>query len=372
MREVPGRHRDRQRRGATGILVALGLLVAVGVTIAAVTTPLLDDGPTTAADLTAAETSPEAPETREVPSPAPTTASGSPSESTVSRARTRTAPKPQRVMQAKEVRRKPPSVLKRERVLAARAEAAALPVTLRIATFNVLGSQHTAPGGERRNFPVASWRTPQAVALIRKHDVDVVGLQELQADQLNGITAGTGFAAYPGYAFGEKETDNSIIYDPSRFEFVDGSSFTITFMGRPRPQTILKLRERTTGREMYFVNMHVSAGGGPNARTRAAAHNTAIAIVNDLRATGLPVFLTGDMNDRGAFFCRVLPPTGMVASAGGSTAGGCAPPGRMQVDWVVGSSDVTFADQWVDGTPQARKISDHFFISATATIAPAD
>ena len=50
----------------------------------------------------------------------------------------------------------------------------------------------------------------------------------------------TGYAAYPGYAFGSRETDNSILYDDSKFEFVSGSYFTIHFMHANRPQTILR------------------------------------------------------------------------------------------------------------------------------------
>ncbi|GAA1791316.1 hypothetical protein GCM10009795_041230 [Nocardioides hankookensis] len=366
MREEPGRHRDRQRRGATGILVALGLLVAVGVTTAAVATPLMDRSPETPSDVAAVlDEAPSAGATTSAPAEAQASAPAS-------RAMVRT-PAPQRVVQAKKLTRIPAKVIKKQQLLAARAEAAAQPVSLRIGSFNVLGSQHTAPGGDRRSFPSASWRTPQAAALIKQHDVDVVGLQEVQGDQLTGLENATGFAAYPGFAFGSNETDNSILYDPAKFEFVDGSSFTITFMNGQHPQTILKLRERSTGREMYFANMHASAGhDAKNTGTRIAGHLTGADMFNQLRASGLPVFLTGDMNDRGDFFCRVLPRIGGVAAVGGSISGGCHPPARMAVDWVVGSSDVSFSSYWQDGSPQARKISDHYFVSALATIGPVD
>jgi endonuclease/exonuclease/phosphatase family metal-dependent hydrolase len=361
VREEPGRHSNRQRRGATGILVALGLLVAVGATTAAVATPLLDgadDAPSEAAVLSR-------------PAELESAVASPRDEAPVDRAAVRTAP-PQRVVPAKTVKRKPAKVIKQQAELRARAEAAAKPVSFRIATFNVLGSQHTAPGGDRRRFPSASWRTPQAAGLIGKHGADVIGTQELQADQLDGLQRLTGFAAYPGYAFGSKKTDNSILYDPAKFEFVDGSSFDITFMNGRHPQTVLKLRERSTGREMYFVNMHTSAGHDRrNTGTRIAGHLTGAAVVNDLQATGLPVFVTGDMNDRVEFFCRFLPRTGMVAAIGGSTAGGCHPPGHLAVDWITASNDVGFSNYWEDGTPQARKISDHYFVSAVATVAAA-
>ena len=219
---------------------------------------------------------------------------------------------------------------------AAEIEAARQTMTFQIGSFNVLGSQHTAPGGERRAYPPAGVRNPRAVARIRSFGVDILGTQELQADQLNALTSMTGFAAYPGYAFGAQETDNSILYDDSRFEFVSGSYFTIHFMHANRPQTILRLRDRETGREFYVLNMHASAGEGQYAVTRRAGHYTAAATVNRLKSEGIPIFLTGDMNDRVEFFCRLAPITGMVSADGGSTSGGCHTGPSPAVDWVLG------------------------------------
>lgn len=237
-------------------------------------------------------------------------------------------------------------------------------VTFRVATFNVLASQHTERGGQHASWPSASTRTPQTVGYIRSHDVDVVGLQEVKSGQLNGITAGTGFRAWPGGS----DPDNSIIWDPAVFDFVSGDAFHITFMNSVRPQTILRLRHRATKLEFYFLNMHASAGGGRYAGSRAAGHNAAAQTVNRLKSEGIPIFLTGDMNDREAFFCRVLPPTGMVAAVGGSTSGGCRPPGGMPVDWVVATPQVDFSSFVNDKSPVARRVSDHHFVAATATI----
>lgn len=242
------------------------------------------------------------------------------------------------------------------------------PFTVKVGSFNVLGSQHTAPGGDRRSFPPASVRTPAAAELAARHGVDILGTQELQADQLRGLQGSTGMSAYPGFGWGEAETDNSILYDPAVFEFVDGSQFTITFMGRPRPQPILRLRHRATGQEIYVVNTHPSAGDGVYAAQRRAGQATLVNVVNDLKSTGLPVLVTGDMNDRQAFYCNVVPQAGLSASNGGSYSGGCQPPPEpVAVDWVVGS-DVTWSAYWRDTTPVTQKTSDHFFISATAHV----
>jgi hypothetical protein len=255
-----------------------------------------------------------------------------------------------------------------ERAAAEAALRKAQDVTVTVGSFNVLATQHTTPQGDHPTYPPASWRSPQAAELVRAHDVDVVGTQELKPDQLNTLTRLTGMAAYPGHAFGPRDTDNSILYDPDKFEFVSGTSFTIRFMNADRPQTVLKLRDRASGREMYFVNMHASAGEGQYAVSRRAGHFAAIDQVNRLKQEGLPVFLTGDMNDREEFYCRVVPPTGLVAAVGGNVSGGCHPAPRLAVDWVLGTPEVTFSRYWEDRSPVFRKVSDHFFISAVATI----
>jgi Endonuclease/Exonuclease/phosphatase family len=243
------------------------------------------------------------------------------------------------------------------------------PFTVRIGSFNVLGSQHTAPGGDRKSFPVAAVRTAAAANLIAKHGVDILGTQELQDDQLRGIQARTGMAAYPGFAWGVVETDNSILWDPNVYELVTASKFTLTFMGRVRPQPIVRLRDRATSREFYVVNTHPSAGGGPYAAQRRAGQAILVGVVRNLKATGLPVFVTGDMNDREAFYCNVVPAAGLTASSGGSYSSGCRPPpGPIAVDWVVGSG-ATWSNYWRDTAPVTQKVSDHFFISAIAHVA---
>lgn len=258
----------------------------------------------------------------------------------------------------------------RQALLAQRAEKRArssAPFEVRVGSFNVLGSQHTAPGGSRQKYPPASTRNVGAANLIAKHGVDILGTQELQADQLAALQSRTGMAAYPGLAWGSAETDNTVLWDPGLFELVSGSQFTITFMGRPRPQPIVRLRHLATGRELYVVNTHPSAGGGSYAAERAAGQATLVSVVNDLKSEGLPVLVTGDMNDREAFYCSVPPRTGLVASNGGSYASGCSPPPQpLPVDWVLGY-DVGWSGYWRDTTPVTQRISDHYFISALAS-----
>ena len=273
-------------------------------------------------------------------------------------------PKPATVVPGRVIAPMTPAQIDAALRRAAEREAARQTMTFQIGSFNVLGSQHSAPGGDHARYPAASARNAGAVARIRSFGVDILGTQELQPDQLNGITAMTGYAAYPGYAFGSRETDNSILYDDSKFEFVSGSYFTIHFMHANRPQTILRLRDKATGREFYVLNMHASAGEGGYAVTRRAGHYTAAATVNRLKSEGIPIFLTGDMNDRAEFFCRVAPATGMVAAIGGSIAGGCHPAGALAVDWVLGWNNVSFSG-YIEDRSTLGRVSDHHFVAAT-------
>nr|WP_246416526.1 endonuclease/exonuclease/phosphatase family protein [Nocardioides luti] len=267
--------------------------------------------------------------------------------------------------------RLPPPPKPSKKDLADKAEALAPaggPFDVHIGTFNVLGSQHSVKGGDKPNYPPASVRTARTADLIAQHGVRVLGTQELQDDQLRDLQARTGFAAYPGFSWGTLETDNSILYDPDLYEFVSGSKFTITFVGRPRPQPILRLRDRGTGREFYVVNTHPSPGGGRALAERRRAQAITVGVIKQLKASGLPVFATGDMNDRQEFYCQVVTPAQMTAPNGGSTAGGCHPPPMpMPVDWVVGSG-ATWSSYWRDVRTTEQKISDHIFVSALAHV----
>jgi endonuclease/exonuclease/phosphatase family metal-dependent hydrolase len=249
----------------------------------------------------------------------------------------------------------------------AEAKANATPYEFTIATFNVLGSQHSTPSGDHSKYPAASSRSAGAANYIKNYGVDIVGTQELKPDQLNAITSYTGFEAFPGYAFGERDTDNSILYDPDQFELVDGSSYSITFMNAVRPQTVARFKDKATGREFYMINTHVSAGEGKYAASRAAGHQAAINEVNSLKADGLPIFVTGDMNDRETFFCRFAPATGMIAAIGGSASNGCQPARALGVDWIMASPDVELSN-YVEDRSTLGRVSDHHFFASDVLV----
>jgi len=242
------------------------------------------------------------------------------------------------------------------------------PFTFQIGTLNVLGSQHTR--GSRR-YAAGTIRTARAVGMFQSRGVDVLGLQEVQDDQLNVLYGRLGgFGVWPGRALGNNGVRLQIAYNLSLFELVDAGSISTRFDFQSRPIPYVLLRNRSTGGEFWVVNIHNSP------RTQEADRDSAtaaeIALFNRLRATGRPVLVTGDMNEKEEWFCKVATGAGMVAANGGSGSGGCAlPPGPLRIDWIMGGGGVGFSGYVQDGASLAG-ITDHYFVHATVTVTPSN
>ncbi len=254
---------------------------------------------------------------------------------------------------------------------AAEQAAALQPFTFRITTFNVLGTQHTAPGGASQDFAPGRIRADWAADLVAAYGSGIVGLQELQADQLDALQRATAgrFAFYPALELGPKGTPQSLMWDTTAWTMTWKGSITIPFMDTQRPQPVVRLQNIATGREIYVMNVHNSprdAKGREWERDRAT--KIEIAAVKQLRKDNLPVFLTGDFNEHAEAFCTFTKKTDLRAANGGSNNGTCKPPTPMRVDWIFGSSDVTFSAFLMDTGAQVRRITDHAVLSATVTV----
>ena len=128
----------------------------------------------------------------------------------------------------------------------------------------------------------------------------------------------------------------------SVWELVRPETFSVPYFdGNRRRMPVVLLRHKATGLTAYFANVHNPADtrryhGQQRWRDQATA--VEVALVNRLAATGIPVFLTGDMNERDSYFCALTAGTSMVAARGGSNgAGGCDAQNPRAVDWVFGS-----------------------------------
>ena len=245
-----------------------------------------------------------------------------------------------------------------------------------ISSFNVLGSSHTAGGGKNARMASGAARVRNAAVLLNQHGVDVVGFQELQGDQYRSFlgVAGGAFDVYPGLAAGPLGIENSIAWRTSEWTLQHAETVQIPYFdGRLRPMPAVLLKHNATGRMIWVANFHNPATNpkrGNNDGHRARATAIEVALVNRLVAeSGYPVFITGDMNDREIYFCKMTGGAPMIAANGGSNDGGCNPPPYpMPVDWIFGSNDVTFSGYVRDEGPLVRRTTDHPMIVATATL----
>ena len=230
--------------------------------------------------------------------------------------------------------------------------------TFTIAQSNILGSQHTAGRG---GFGSGVYRAGITASLLISRGVDVGGMQEVQSDQLGALRARMpAYTFWPGSALGNNGERLQIYWRSDRFAMEKSGSVTYTFASQHIPLPYVLLRDDATGAEFWMITTHNSAGGMEVQRDYSTGIE--INLINQLRATGLPVIITGDMNEHTEFFCRVAAATGMVAANGGSGVGGChLPAGPLRVDWIMGSSGVSFSGYRQDGAGLGRA-SDHYYL----------
>jgi endonuclease/exonuclease/phosphatase family metal-dependent hydrolase len=235
-----------------------------------------------------------------------------------------------------------------------------------VASFNTLGSNHTSASGKEPELASGPQRTPGAIALLEAHGVDVAGLQEFQTPQYKTFTATAGdtWAAWSA----PDDTENAVVWRRDRFDLVSGRLMGVPYFGgHDRQMPVVRLRDRQTGREYVFVNVHNPADTRRfprQAAFRAQALTRERAYIQDLHA-GVPVILTGDMNDTHDVYC-VMTAGGLLDAAGGGGQG-CKPPADHGIDWIFASSGMAFSDYVVDRTPRRNGTSDHPIVVTTVT-----
>ena len=248
------------------------------------------------------------------------------------------------------------------------------PTTFTLSSFNVLGSTHTGSGSR---YASGVERMGLAVKLLDKHGVDVVGFQEFQLDQFAEFyrLAGDRYGVYPG-GLDRRTVQNSIAWSLASWGFVEGHTIPIPYFdGEEWQMPVVLLQNLVTGQLAYFANFHNPATNRRhprNQRWRTEATTREVAMANSLHyETGLPVFITGDMNERKEYFCRMAGEAPMTAANGGTVSAGlCTPPPKPRpVNWIFGSAGRTAFSNYVrDDSPLVNKITDHYVIRADVTI----
>jgi hypothetical protein len=250
-----------------------------------------------------------------------------------------------------------------------------VPTHVRLSSFNLLGYGHTAPGGDRTGWADGVTRMNWAVRIIRRNGLQVIGFQEMQKPQYQRFAAleGADYGTYPGNKLTLAAMANTIAWKRSSWQLVEALTLQVPYFdGNLIRMPYVLLRNRQTGREAWFFNSHNPADAhGPAQRWRDEAVRREAALFNQLRTDypSTPVISTGDENDKARYFCPMATSTDMRAADGGGVLDGtCVTPDPMRVDWVMGSTGVSFT--WYQALRNAlvRRTTDHFVVMADAVL----
>jgi hypothetical protein len=243
--------------------------------------------------------------------------------------------------------------------------------TFRISSFNVLGSSHTKASGNKPGMASGPERMKGAVALLKKHNVDIVGFQEFQKDQYETFKklAGGTYDVFTGKIGKKMNTENSIAWKKADWSLVKGSYIDVPYFGgHIRQMPVVRLKNKHTGQEAYFINVHNPADTAQHhgqEKYRDDATRREIALINKLtKESGLPVFFVGDMNEHEESYQQVTKGAPMTAAAvaTGTKAS------KVGIDWIYGTKGVQFSHYVKDRGADVQRATDHPIVVADATI----
>jgi hypothetical protein len=254
-----------------------------------------------------------------------------------------------------------------------------------VGTLNVLGANHTtrdngSPGDQSDVSTWPNWkvRAPHEVQAVKDSGVAAVGFQEIVGNQEALFEQLFGSS----WSFDNKGIQNTIAWRNDVFDAkpIDSGSFIYPYYHNSKKvANWVLLRQTSTGQQVILTNFHPEAHNYPG--STEAEHDEDIQLMADQWNTvlaqkhpGVPIIMTGDMNDSyDAFFCQFGKTTTQGAlSADGSKAinGKCSKgssPGS--IDWIIASGDsgATFSSYKKDGSLHASHWTDHDFVTATVT-----
>jgi len=246
-------------------------------------------------------------------------------------------------------------------------EESVAPVTL--ASFNILGAGHTdgkhGGGKEHEGYPGWQPRLAGAIAALESKGVTIAGLQEVHSPQENALTSryGARWGMYPTTG-----GQNKVIWDSNAWQMTDARLVNLPYFGGKNVgMPLVQLTSTRTGQSIWAWSVHNPADAhGPARKHRVEALRRQLDTLNDIKATGTPVVILGDFNDRKdgkqASHC-VLTPT--MTNAFGGSANPCQIPKKdAPVDHIYGAN-LTWASARVDHSTEAKRISDHPIVIAT-------
>ena len=232
-----------------------------------------------------------------------------------------------------------------------------------VTTFNILGTNHTEPGGMAPDYAPGRLRSEWAVNLLESYGSHLVGFQEMTLDQRRVVQKSMGqrFGFYPPISAGQRPVWQTVGWDKSQWRFVSGRLVNIPFRGKTRPNPIVVLENRFTGRQTFLFNIHNSAKNTPEReRERQLAVRIEIDQVNAERAKPIEGILLGDFNAKDKAFCPIVGKTDLEAVNGGSVVGStCTPPRFPRIDWIFFSPGFGLVDHEFEKSGRVRRVTDH-------------
>jgi hypothetical protein len=224
----------------------------------------------------------------------------------------------------------------------------------RIASFNTLGASHTAGGEQHADWPSGPSRTPGMLGYLALWNVDVAGLQEFEPSQRAKFRA-----QHSEYHLSTRGA-NSITWDSRDFALVKERSVRIPyFNGHVIDMPVVQLEHRASGKRAWFVDIHNPADTSRfhhQAGHRRDALKREQDLLAELRATGLPVYLVGDFNDREIARDAI--------TADGRTTTAAPASGHEEIDWIFGTGPMRFTGYHADHRPQRSRTADHPIVVA--------
>ena len=243
--------------------------------------------------------------------------------------------------------------------------------SFRLATMNVLGEHHTRPYRKDDRFAsdtVRSRWTGDALQVLGP--ADVIGLQETDPRHLaNILRAAKGrYAAFPAPKAGDGAVEAPLLWRRSVWRPTALRTIKTQFISRELPRPVVRLQHRATGRQIWVMNTHNAPWDYQAKRNKAT--RVQLAVIRQLRKSGLPVFFIGDMNEKRSLLCKVLWTTDLYSPIGGRIEDGrCRnPEQRMRVDWIFGSRDVSFSGFEHDRSRLVKVSTDHHVPVVTARV----
>ncbi len=250
--------------------------------------------------------------------------------------------------------------------------------TFKLASFNVLGANHTDTG-QRPGWANSNRRMAWAVQLIEQNQLQVIGFQEFEAKQYDRFKelSGSTFGVYPGVKLGRRASvQNSIAWRRDSWRLVEAHTIRVPYFHGTRIQMpYVLLKNLATGEKVWFYNSHNPANTHGQAwKWRREGYRIEAALVARLRAAdpSTAVVVTGDKNERSRYFCYMAQHSVLYSANGGSWGNDRCnqPPAPLAIDWLMGTSDVRFDSYTAFRDDLVRKTTDHPIVMANATIAP--